>query len=87
MNAPLEAREYYNLKDDAKFREVILAIRADEACHRETNHHFADINAWENVESHLVNMRHEREESAEFVYGELPDKTHNEAFEQVPRKE
>lgn len=28
---------------DAKFRDMILAVRADEAFHREVNHHFADI--------------------------------------------
>jgi len=38
-----EAIEYYNLPKNAKLRDVILAIRADEACHREVNHHFADI--------------------------------------------
>ena len=43
MPASVEAIEYYHLKSDAKFRDVILAIRADEACHREINHHFADI--------------------------------------------
>lgn len=43
MQAPREAIEYYSLKEDASFRDMILAVRADEACHREVNHHFADI--------------------------------------------
>lgn len=41
--APAEAIEYYTLDKDASFRDFILAVRADEACHREVNHHFADI--------------------------------------------
>ena len=41
--APKEAIEYYTLDPDATFRDFILAVRADEACHREVNHHFADI--------------------------------------------
>lgn len=46
MKAPAEAIEYYSLKEDASFRDMILAVRADEACHREVNHHFADIPQW-----------------------------------------
>ena len=37
------AIEYWNLPKNAKFREVLLAIRADEVVHREVNHHFASI--------------------------------------------
>ena len=36
------ARDYYNLPQGAKFRDVILSIRADETIHRETNHFFTD---------------------------------------------
>lgn len=43
LKAPKEAIEYYNLNPNAKLRDVILSIRADEICHREVNHHFADI--------------------------------------------
>lgn len=44
MKAPSEAIEYYGL-DPAKatMRDVILSVRADEACHRSVNHHFSDI--------------------------------------------
>jgi hypothetical protein len=41
--APREAIEYYNLSADAKMRDVILCVRADEVFHREYNHHFADV--------------------------------------------
>ncbi|KAH9273788.1 hypothetical protein BASA83_003782 [Batrachochytrium salamandrivorans] len=40
--APEIAKDYWNLMDNAKLREVVLAVRADEANHRDMNHHFAD---------------------------------------------
>lgn len=40
--APQIAKAYWNLADDARLREVVIVIRADEAAHRDTNHHFAD---------------------------------------------
>jgi len=43
MKAPLFARQYYNLPKDAMLREVFEQIRADEACHRDANHHFSDL--------------------------------------------
>ncbi len=43
MEAPQEAVEYYNLPQGSKMRDLILSIRADESCHREVNHHFADL--------------------------------------------
>ena len=42
---------------DATFRDMILAVRADEACHRETNHHFADLERDEEVHSQEVVMK------------------------------
>ena len=41
--APLIAIKYWNLPDDAKLRDVIIAIRADEANHRDVNHQLSDI--------------------------------------------
>ncbi|KAJ3340715.1 Alternative oxidase, mitochondrial precursor [Gonapodya sp. JEL0774] len=40
--APKIAIDYWNLKDGAKLRDVVLAVRADEAAHRDVNHHLAD---------------------------------------------
>lgn len=57
MKAPKQAIEYYDMPPDATFRDMILAIRADEACHRETNHHFADINPRDEVSSHEVELK------------------------------
>lgn len=40
--APQIAKDYWNLPDDARLREVVIVIRADEAEHRDTNHGFAN---------------------------------------------
>lgn len=40
--APQIAIDYWNLPADARLREVIIAVRADEAKHRDMNHGFAD---------------------------------------------
>lgn len=40
-NAPNIAKQYYHLGDDAKLRDVVLHIRADEAMHRDVNHQLA----------------------------------------------
>lgn len=40
--APEIAINYWNLPADARLREVILAVRADEAKHRDVNHDFAN---------------------------------------------
>jgi ubiquinol oxidase len=40
--APPLAIAYWKLPPDARLREVIVAVRADEANHRDVNHRFAD---------------------------------------------
>ncbi|PKM31379.1 MAG: oxidase [Gammaproteobacteria bacterium HGW-Gammaproteobacteria-11] len=40
--APQMAIDYWSLGPDARLRDVILAVRADEAGHRDVNHGFAD---------------------------------------------
>jgi ubiquinol oxidase len=40
--APAIARDYWKLAADARLRDVVLAVRADEAGHRDVNHGFAD---------------------------------------------
>jgi ubiquinol oxidase len=40
--APRIAIDYWQLPEDARLREVVLAVRADEAKHRDVNHDFAD---------------------------------------------
>ena len=43
MQAPPIAVAYWKLKKDATFRDLIVAVRADEASHRLVNHTFADM--------------------------------------------
>jgi len=40
--APQIAIKYWNLPTSARLRDVVLVVRADEAHHRDTNHHFAN---------------------------------------------
>ena len=40
--APQIAIKYWNLPSSARLRDVVLVVRADEAHHRDTNHHFAN---------------------------------------------
>lgn len=40
--APQIAIDYWKLPQDARLRDVVIVVRADEAGHRDTNHDFAD---------------------------------------------
>jgi ubiquinol oxidase len=40
--APPIAIEYWKLSPDARLRDVVIAVRADEAEHRDMNHHMSD---------------------------------------------
>jgi ubiquinol oxidase len=40
--APKVALDYWKLPPDARLRDVVLVVRADEADHRDLNHRFAD---------------------------------------------
>jgi len=41
VSAPQIAIDYWNLHEDATLRDVIIAVRDDEAGHRDVNHHIA----------------------------------------------
>lgn len=43
VGAPQIAIDYWKLPADARLRDVIIAVRADEAEHRDKNHEFADV--------------------------------------------
>lgn len=43
VRAPVLAIEYWGLAPDARLRDVVIAVRADEAHHRDVNHRFADM--------------------------------------------
>ena len=40
--APEIARRYWSLLDDATLRDVVVAVRADEAHHRDVNHGYTN---------------------------------------------
>lgn len=42
IKAPTLAVTYWNLSEDATLRDLVIAVRDDEARHRDANHHFAD---------------------------------------------
>jgi len=52
--APDDVKEYYNLPDDASFRDVVKCVRADEACHRDCNHSFASMDSNDMVDEHEI---------------------------------
>lgn len=43
VSAPALAIDYWGLAPDARLRDVAVAVRADEAHHRDVNHRFADM--------------------------------------------
>jgi ubiquinol oxidase len=43
VGAPQIAIDYWKLAPDARLRDVVIAVRADEAKHRDVNHGFADV--------------------------------------------
>lgn len=45
LKAPEVAINYWNMPVDAKMKEVLLYVRADEAKHREVNHTLANLDA------------------------------------------
>jgi hypothetical protein len=49
---PKEAIKYWGLPENATFRDIVVAIRADETFHREFNHHLADIPKDTPIEGH-----------------------------------
>jgi len=53
--ATSEACQYWDLPEDATWREVVLAVRADETIHRDFNHYLADLNPRDPVpHQHIV---------------------------------
>jgi ubiquinol oxidase len=52
--APTIARHYWQLPANATLRDVVLAVRADEAHHRDVNHGFAGELAGQNVGAEAI---------------------------------
>ena len=47
LEAPYLARDYYQLAEGAKIRDVFECMRADESHHRDVNHTFANMGSKE----------------------------------------
>ena len=47
LQAPDIAKMYWRLGKDAGMRELLLAVRADEACHSHVNHTFSGLGVHE----------------------------------------
>jgi hypothetical protein len=45
MTVPAIAINYWRLSQDANMRDLVLVVRADEACHSHVNHTFAGMKA------------------------------------------
>ena len=43
--APEIARDYWKLGEDATMRDLLLSVRADEACHSHVNHTFSQMHS------------------------------------------
>jgi len=52
QKAPEDAIRYWDLPQDAVLRDVLLSVRADEAMHREVNHHLASLDYHAQIESY-----------------------------------
>lgn len=43
LQVPEIARSYWKLGEDATMRDLLLSVRADEACHCHVNHTFSEL--------------------------------------------
>ena len=48
---------------------MVVHVRADEACHRDLNHHFADIPFYQEVDTHTVTVMEDQGDASK---GETP---------------
>jgi len=60
LAATKETIRYWGLPENAKWRDVLLAIRADEVMHREVNHHLANLHPDQSVEGHKYTFLQDR---------------------------
>ena len=58
-----DAVDYYRFDNTATMRDVILAIRADETCHQESNHFFAEVDKNLDVEEEKIRIYHDKNEA------------------------
>lgn len=56
LKAPEDALKYWGLPENATFRDVLVAVRADEVMHREVNHHLASLDPEMPVDGHKYHV-------------------------------
>ena len=56
MKAPEDSLKYWGLPEDATFRDVLVAVRADEVMHREVNHHLGNLHPDSPVDGHKYHV-------------------------------
>lgn len=59
LKAQEDAVKYWGLSEDATFRDVLVAVRADEVMHREVNHHLADLHPEMPIDGHKYHVQEE----------------------------
>ncbi|KAI7876319.1 alternative oxidase [Lichtheimia hyalospora FSU 10163] len=69
--APEIAIEYYNLQPTATIRDVVLAVRADEALHRDANHFLSD-----RIQQHRENLLDDIKEKHRMENHQEPSHAH-----------
>jgi len=52
MKASEDSLKYWGLPEGATFRDVLVAVRADEVMHREVNHHLGDLDPETSLDGH-----------------------------------
>ena len=58
-----DAVEYYRFDHTATMRDLVLAIRADEACHQESNHFLGEVEKSCDVEDEKIRIYHDKNEA------------------------
>jgi len=87
-----EAAEYYGLNaDTATMRDLLLSVRADEACHRSVNHHFSDIPSFYKVEAEYIyvsddGFKDNELKKIEQISNETSDSENEQIFENLKEK-
>jgi len=56
LKASEDSLKYWGLPEGATFRDVLVAVRADEVMHREVNHHLADLHPEAPLDGHKYHV-------------------------------
>jgi len=67
-------RQYYQLPDTARLRDLVLQVRADECMHRDFNHHLSNLHAQGKSDHHPITM------TEDLAYMEMAKEEKNDHF-------